>query len=76
MPIYEYRCDRCEHEFEELARSMNARAKVKCPECGGTQVNRKQSTFAARSATGVSCALPDGACQNTECAGGQCPMMM
>jgi putative FmdB family regulatory protein len=32
MPIYEYRCGSCEHEFEELA-AMNAPAPP-CPKCG------------------------------------------
>jgi putative FmdB family regulatory protein len=32
MPIYEYRCASCEHEFEELT-SMGAPAPA-CPKCG------------------------------------------
>ena len=32
MPIYEYRCGSCEHEFEELV-SMGAPAPP-CPKCG------------------------------------------
>ncbi len=34
MPIYEYRCRKCSHEFEELQNS-NVRT-MKCPKCGGT----------------------------------------
>lgn len=32
MPIYEYRCQECGKEFEELVRTAK---KVECPECGG-----------------------------------------
>ena len=32
MPIFEYRCKKCEHEFEELV--FNRKAKINCPECG------------------------------------------
>ncbi len=34
MPIYEFRCDRCENEFEELCKSTDVK-KMKCPKCGG-----------------------------------------
>lgn len=34
MPIYEYRCRKCGHEFETLQR-IGARPLRKCPECSG-----------------------------------------
>lgn len=34
MPTYEYRCDECEHKFEEF-RSITADPADTCPECGG-----------------------------------------
>jgi putative FmdB family regulatory protein len=74
MPIYEYRCNACRHEFEELARSMEPAAKPRCPECGG-KVSRKQSVFAAHDATPACCKLPGG-CQSSACADGGCPMAM
>lgn len=33
MPIYEYHCQACEHDFELLVRSSTVPA---CPECGAT----------------------------------------
>ena len=33
MPIYEYGCKYCEHEFE-IWQKITARQKRKCPECG------------------------------------------
>ena len=34
MPIYEYRCSICNHQFESLQK-VGARALRKCPECSG-----------------------------------------
>lgn len=34
MPIYEYRCQTCGHEFEKLQR-ISDRPIKKCPDCGG-----------------------------------------
>lgn len=33
MPTYEYKCDACGHQFEEL-QSIKAKALRKCPACG------------------------------------------
>ena len=44
MPIYEYRCDECETEFEKLVRAF--REEVSCPDCGSAAVERRLSTFA------------------------------
>lgn len=33
MPTYEYKCEKCGHEFEEF-QSITAEAKANCPECG------------------------------------------
>ena len=44
MPIYEYRCDPCAEEFEELVRGPDA--PVACPSCGSADVDRLLSTFA------------------------------
>ena len=41
MPIYEYRCDPCLHQFEKLV--LNDKVKVRCPDCGG-KVYRIMST--------------------------------
>jgi putative FmdB family regulatory protein len=35
MPLYEYKCEKCEGEFLEL-RNMSEREKpIACPDCGG-----------------------------------------
>lgn len=34
MPIYEYRCQKCLHEFERLQK-ISDKPTTECPECGG-----------------------------------------
>lgn len=45
MPIYEYRCEPCEQPFEAFLASSSEQAV--CPQCGGTELKRLMSTFAA-----------------------------
>ena len=44
MPLYEYGCKTCAHQFELLVRSTEVPA---CPSCHGTALERKLSVFAA-----------------------------
>lgn len=39
MPIYEYRCKSCDHEFEEFVRSGDAEPDT-CPECEAPSISR------------------------------------
>ncbi len=41
MPIYEYKCNKCNHKFEKLE-SFNAESVSKCPVCG-TNARRQLS---------------------------------
>lgn len=45
MPVYEYRCGRCDERFEELLPSSTAPA-PNCPSCGAAEVTRLYSAFA------------------------------
>ncbi len=47
MPLFEYRCMKCNHDFEELV-AATGRTKVVCPNCGATSVEKLHSVFAAR----------------------------
>lgn len=75
MPIYEYRCRTCKHEFEQLVRSSRSKAKVACPQCGGGKVERRLSVFAARQSDAADSGPPSlpGPCGQCEAAGGSCP---
>jgi putative FmdB family regulatory protein len=53
MPLFEYACKECEQEFELLVRGNDT---PECPSCHGTTLERRQSVFAARTATGASAA--------------------
>lgn len=57
MPMYEYHCEKCGEEFEELV-GVGATASPKCPSCGSERTQKKVSTFASMgsSGTGGSCA--------------------
>ncbi|MEI7906841.1 MAG: zinc ribbon domain-containing protein [Bacteroidota bacterium] len=39
MPIYEYRCSNCSHEFEE-SQSIKASSLLTCPQCKQEKLNR------------------------------------
>lgn len=45
MPIYEYRCPSCGHEFERI-QSFKDDPITDCPECGGHEVKKKISLSA------------------------------
>ena len=62
MPIYEYACGKCGHEFETLVRGGVI---PDCPSCHSTDLAKKLSVFAAgKSATDAAPAAmgPCGAC--------------
>jgi len=75
LPIYEYLCDVCGHQFDLLKSKMTTRSREKCPQCGGT-AHQRLSTFGI--ASGSSDQMPCGAdtCPaGTEtCPGSTCPM--
>ena len=54
MPIYEYRCRDCGHEFQKLQSMTAVGDGVSCPRCRSTRVERQISTFASGSSRGSS----------------------
>ena len=50
MPIFEYECKKCGHQFEALLNSASSPA-PEGPECGATGAKRLLSRFAAASKT-------------------------
>jgi putative FmdB family regulatory protein len=47
MPIYEYACDACGKDFEELVVRRSDEAEVSCPACKARNVSRRMSRPAA-----------------------------
>jgi len=52
MPIYEYQCQVCEQQFEEMVRHAESE-EVHCPRCGTDEVSRLFSLFGVGPATGA-----------------------
>ncbi len=48
MPVYEYQCKACDHQFE-LLQSVNARPEdTPCPQCHEVNASRLMSVFASQ----------------------------
>lgn len=62
MPIFEYRCKECGHQFDALVR--NEKEEVVCKACGNKDLDRLFSAFAVKSSGGRAEALscPTGTC--------------
>lgn len=58
MPIFEYVCQECHHEFEAI---VFGRDKAKCPKCESKKLTPQFSVFAV-SAKGSSASSATGAC--------------
>lgn len=71
MPIYEYTCEDCGHEFEHLLRGKETPA---CPVCGAKRLAKKFSVPAAHTGgTSPACPAKDaGMCGGAP--GGCCGM--
>jgi putative FmdB family regulatory protein len=54
VPIYEFRCRRCESRFEALRPMGDDGRDLECPDCGEKAPDRQVSTFA----TGGGCGSP------------------
>ena len=67
MPIFEYHCSQCEHDFEKLV--LRSSEKIACPKCSSKKVTRRMSAFAFssggkfKSTASSSC----GSCAATSC---------
>ena len=46
MPIYEYRCQACGHQFEDFRPAAAADDAGTCPQCGKPKLQRLLSAFA------------------------------
>jgi putative FmdB family regulatory protein len=69
MPLYAFRCNDCEKEFETLARSNEA---PECPSCGGARLSRQLSLIAKPAAKDETSAPACGA-MNGGVPCGACP---
>lgn len=59
MPIFEYICQECNHEFEAL---LFGRDKAKCPKCESKKLTPQLSVFSAGVKGSASAPAARGAC--------------
>ncbi len=71
MPIYEYACQKCGNEYEELV-SSSALKPAPCPKCGSGEVKKKFSVVG--SIQNGKSSQPMGCPSGGSCASGSCPM--
>ncbi|MBI3271695.1 MAG: zinc ribbon domain-containing protein [Planctomycetes bacterium] len=64
MPVYEYTCTKCEHEFELLV--FGTKPRVRCPECRGSRVKKRFSVFGTKTDSGFRSSA------GGECGAGSC----
>ena len=71
MPIYEYICQDCSHEFEHLVRGSETPA---CPSCGKERLAKKFSVPAAHTGSSEpACPAKEaGICGTSACGGNRC----
>lgn len=62
MPIYEYKCQKCGHKFEELVLGSE---EIKCPRCGSKRLKKLLSSFSVYRNTGSS--NDSGSCSSGVC---------
>jgi len=74
MPIYEYVCDACGNQFEELV-SGSATTCPLCPKCASSRTRKLMSACRSRtggSRTGAAAAAPASGGGCASCSGGNC----
>ena len=59
MPIFEYICNECAHQFEAL---VYGKDKAECPKCHSKKLEPQLSVFAVSAKSGTTTATSGGAC--------------
>lgn len=75
MPIYEFKCSKCEEFFEVIVMGSNDDNSVNCPKCESEEFERvvSKTNFAMGSSGGSSGGGQKGVqTQERQCSGGSC----
>ena len=67
MKLYDFRCNACGHDFEDLVREISD---ARCPKCAGADVEKTLSAFAIGGKSAGS--TFGGGCAGGSCGGGAC----
>ena len=72
MPIFEYKCIKCDSEFEKLVFGSDAGGGVHCPGCDSSEVERLFSCFSgvSKGSDGSSRSLTSSGCSS--CSSSSC----
>ena len=71
MPIFRYRCQDCDAEFELLLARFDSPAE--CPECGSEQLEKQPSRIAAINSKTPACAMQSSCpAAGSHCCSGSC----
>jgi len=63
MPLFEFQCRKCGHQFEELLTTAEVESgQVKCPACRSKRVEREFSAFATGSGPAGASLTVGGGC--------------
>ncbi len=69
MPLYEFKCSKCETFFEVLVMKKDDDREIACPECQSTEFERVLSTMNyAHGSSG----RPQASVQDRTCSSGSC----
>jgi len=63
MPIYEYKCKKCGHKFEEFQSIGATNESLNCPVCNEPKPERVLSVFGSGSGGGIS--VDSGGCSSS-----------
>ncbi len=72
MPIFEFKCSKCEGFFELLVMNKGEETEMKCPACGSENFERVISTTSHVMADGTSGKSNGPGVQKRKCASGEC----
>jgi len=67
MPLFEFICRHCNHEFETLVMGAD---KPRCPKCGSEKLAKQMSSFRSRVKGGEGAVSSSSRCSG--CSGGSC----
>ena len=62
MPIYEYKCKKCDAQFDALQRIGEDGSNLNCPDCGEQHPEKLLSVFAVKDGTKGGLSAETGPC--------------
>lgn len=72
MPIYEFKCMKCNHFFEILVMSSDEKHEMECPKCKSPNFERVMSTTNYAMGAGGSSGASGPKVENRTCSSGSC----